>query len=275
MAQLTKENFYKKWVPLLADNEFQNINGDRFDKFLQDLRDTFGSADPDVANVPFYDAAEGYVRGYVVRYALSGQGQAFYFALKAGMLPAPTGLATDTNWQLVAGPTAATALSQAVTLAQAKGLLRTKTIIPGRLYAINFGADAQGKTRTVYLPGLSTSQFDIEGRLSVNNTLSRVLVDVAAGTLSPVASGGGGGGVAYDGLPGGPIELPIDGPQDIQIPAGLQLIAVWWQALQPEGDYIKVALLAACYSLSGTTLTLNDHIEGLLAGDTIDLSYSL
>lgn len=83
------------------------------------------------------------------------------------------------------------------------------------------------------------------------------------------------GGAPYDGLPSGPIALPTDGPQEVTVPAGIKLIAVWWNQLQSTGKFRKVALLKACYALSGTTLTLNDHIEGLTAGDTIDLSYSL
>ncbi|MGI4873388.1 MAG: hypothetical protein ACRYFX_19695 [Janthinobacterium lividum] len=40
MAKLSEDDFYAKWVPLLADNEFQNIDGPRFAALLGDLRDS-------------------------------------------------------------------------------------------------------------------------------------------------------------------------------------------------------------------------------------------
>lgn len=43
MAQLSNEDFYQKWVPLLADNEFQAIDGARLEQLVADLRDTFPS----------------------------------------------------------------------------------------------------------------------------------------------------------------------------------------------------------------------------------------
>jgi hypothetical protein len=43
MAELTNEEFYDKWVPLLADNVFQDINGARFQELLADMRDSFAS----------------------------------------------------------------------------------------------------------------------------------------------------------------------------------------------------------------------------------------
>jgi hypothetical protein len=41
MAQLSNEEFYDKWVPLLADNVFQEIDGERLEQLLADMRDTF------------------------------------------------------------------------------------------------------------------------------------------------------------------------------------------------------------------------------------------
>lgn len=41
MAYLAANDFYDKWVPLLSDNDFQNINGSRFEQLLEDLRDSF------------------------------------------------------------------------------------------------------------------------------------------------------------------------------------------------------------------------------------------
>lgn len=43
MAQLSNQAFYDKWVPLLADNVFQDIDGERFEQLLADVRDTFAS----------------------------------------------------------------------------------------------------------------------------------------------------------------------------------------------------------------------------------------
>ncbi len=43
MAKLSNQEFYDKWVPLLADNVFQEIDGARFEQLLADLRDTFAS----------------------------------------------------------------------------------------------------------------------------------------------------------------------------------------------------------------------------------------
>ena len=45
MAYLAANDFYDKWVPLLSDNDFQNINGARFEQFLEDLRDSFAPID--------------------------------------------------------------------------------------------------------------------------------------------------------------------------------------------------------------------------------------
>jgi hypothetical protein len=43
MAKLSNQEFYDKWVPLLADNVFQEIDGARFEQLLADLRDSFAS----------------------------------------------------------------------------------------------------------------------------------------------------------------------------------------------------------------------------------------
>jgi hypothetical protein len=43
MAKLSNQEFYDKWVPLLADNVFQDIDGKRFEQLLADLRDSFAS----------------------------------------------------------------------------------------------------------------------------------------------------------------------------------------------------------------------------------------
>jgi hypothetical protein len=43
MAKLNNKEFYDKWVPLLADNVFQEIDGARFEQLLADLRDSFAS----------------------------------------------------------------------------------------------------------------------------------------------------------------------------------------------------------------------------------------
>lgn len=43
MAELSNQAFYDKWVPLLADNVFQEIDGKRFEQLLADVRDSFAS----------------------------------------------------------------------------------------------------------------------------------------------------------------------------------------------------------------------------------------
>jgi hypothetical protein len=79
-------------------------------------------------------------------------------------------------------------LSKSVTLAQARALLTTAppSVEPGQYYAIAGNWNATAVAGTVYVHGLSTLAYDLQGVLFVGGKYTLVSIDVAAGTAVPV-----------------------------------------------------------------------------------------
>jgi hypothetical protein len=135
-----------------------------------------------VPNVPLYDAGTDYAKDYTVRYPTGTGAEAFYYSLRAGKLPAPSGSSADVNWKMVPGPVAAAALSQQLTLAQAQAI-ESSQVVPGRTYLVDFGPDAAGNAQVVTLLGTAANLFAIRGQLTVAGVRSNVRVNVASGVF--------------------------------------------------------------------------------------------
>ncbi|MGI4762499.1 MAG: hypothetical protein ACRYF0_17440 [Janthinobacterium lividum] len=79
-------------------------------------------------------------------------------------------------------------LSKVLTLTQARALLATAppTVEAGQYYAITGNWNAAGASSTVYVHGLSTLAYDLDGVLLAGGQYTRVSVDVVAGAAAPV-----------------------------------------------------------------------------------------
>ncbi len=184
----TPADFVKKWTLRFADNSFQFIRENTFREFAADIAGTFGVS---VDTVPAYQPGAPYQAGFLVRYAPAPDPEAFYYSLKAGVLAAP-GPGNPTEWQVVPGPVAATALSQEITLVQAQGI-EGRLVVAGRTYLVDVGPEpGTGYPRTISLRGISNRSFDTEGTLEVNGLRTPVQhVDVLAGTWQVKGAGSG------------------------------------------------------------------------------------
>jgi hypothetical protein len=167
-----------------------------------------------VPNVPLYDAGTDYTKGYTVRYPTGTGTDAFYYSLRAGKLPAPSGSSVDVNWKMVPGPVASTALSQQLTLLQAQAIEGT-AVVAGRSYLIDFGPNANGNAQVVTLLGTAANLFAIRGQLTVAGVRSNVRVNVASGVF---------GEEAFDLLKTANIWLEVqDFTKGIKLPAGAKV----------------------------------------------------
>ena len=164
MAQLTPDQFSEKWIPLLANNVFQDIDGPRLEQLVTDIKDSF-AASTLTANVP--DWAEGtyYPLGYVISHSFSGGKTLFLKALAAGYLPAPVAPVGDANWVQALSPAADNALFQIGTVeAMRRAYVNWQT---GRLYVLveRTDPDTGESLPDVYVQALSATQLEPEAWL--------------------------------------------------------------------------------------------------------------
>ena len=186
MPQLLPYDFSAKWIPLLADNVFQNIDGPLLARFVVDIRDSF-AASTAVANVPDWVANTYYAKDFVILY--SGY-QDFFKAKQAGYLPAPSDRLEDDNWEVALKPVAAEALYQQASLEAMRHA--RNAWVPNRLYIVGSRVDAGtgDALPDVYVRALSSSELEPEGYIIDATALvpapARVRYDLDTDTAGPV-----------------------------------------------------------------------------------------
>ncbi len=143
MAHLTPAQFSDKWIPLLANNVFQLIDGTRLGQFITDITDSFADAAALRApTVPDYDAAEVYAVGNLV---LAGLPKRFYRAKVPGLLPAPTPGQETTEWLPVDEPLSPLLPYRELPVGQAQQLGSSGKLEPGTLYRLTGRQAASGQ----------------------------------------------------------------------------------------------------------------------------------
>ncbi|MGI4760573.1 MAG: hypothetical protein ACRYF0_07705 [Janthinobacterium lividum] len=162
MPQLLPEDFADKWIPLLADNVFMNIDGPLLERLIVDIKDSF-AASLATANVPDWLKDTYYPLGYVILHSFAG-GKAFFMKAKlAGYLPVPTKAEGDDNWEPALSPAADNALYQVGTVA---ALRREQgNWVPSRLYVLMGRVDATSgdELPDVYVRAVTTEQLEPTG----------------------------------------------------------------------------------------------------------------
>lgn len=255
--QLTHDTFVSKWTQRFPNNDSFLIKAADLREFAADVADTFGVS---LANVPYYVAGQTFPAGYLVRYVVAGQAESFFYALKAGKLPAPVA-GTDPNWKVVPGPVAATALSQAVTLREAQGLLPT-SVVAGRLYRIAWGNNAAGKPQTVSVVGLSAAAFAAFGVLEVNGVQSQVQVNVAAGSFTPLATSPAAASAQL-----AAVALPRPSATQVRITRNAALAALPFAAAGQAG------LALVLYPIAGASPTTGSGASNYVDSDYVSDDY--
>jgi hypothetical protein len=189
MAQLTPIQFSTKWIPLLADNVFQLINGPRLALLITDIKDSFASASTSAAPVVLPWATGTYYALGAIALFDFGSGSQPYKARQAGYLPAPTDPVQDANWQLTLWPAADNALYQTGTVAALR--LEQGAWVPNRLYILTNRVDANGGATlpSVYIGARTPSALYPTGYVGDSTPLAtEVSYDLATDTTEPVRS---------------------------------------------------------------------------------------
>jgi hypothetical protein len=190
MTELARPDLHAAIEQRYPDNSTERITPELLRDGLHELVDSVlvkASDGGAVPNVPLYQAGTDYAKDYTVRYPTGTGVEAFYYSLRAGKLPAPSGSSTDVNWKVVPGPVSTAALSQQMTLLEAQGIEGSQ-VVPGRTYLIDFGPDANGYAQVVTLVGTAANLFAIRGQLTVNGVRSNVRVNVASGVFGQEVS---------------------------------------------------------------------------------------
>lgn len=188
MAQLTPTQFSTKWIPLLANNVFQLIDGPRLALLITDIKDSFASASTSTAPAVLpWAKGTYYALGSIALFDF-GSGSQPYKALQAGYLPAPTDPVKDANWQLTLFPVADNALYQTGTVEALRQELGAW--VPNRLYILTNRVDAMGGALpSVYVRARTPSAlyptgYAGEGALAA----TEVAYDLATDTTEPVVA---------------------------------------------------------------------------------------
>jgi hypothetical protein len=192
MTELARPDLHAAIEQRYPDNTTERITPELLRDGLHEIVDSVTVKASDggaVPNVPLYKAGTDYAKDYTVRYPTGTGVEAFYYSLRAGKLPAPSGSSADVNWKVVAGPVSTTALSQQLTLLQAQGI-EGSLVVEGRTYSIDCGPNAQGQAQVVTVRGVNKNLFDVEGTLEVAGHLTPIQAfDVVAGTWQLKSSG--------------------------------------------------------------------------------------
>lgn len=163
MAHLTPDQFSAKWIPLLANNVFQDIDGVRLALLITDLKDSF-AASTATANVPDWLKGTYYPLDYVILHPFATGPALFMKALAAGYLPVPSDPAGDASWAPALSPAADNALYQVGTVPALRATQGDWA--PGRLYVLVNRLDAQGDPLPdVCVRALSAQQLAPSGYL--------------------------------------------------------------------------------------------------------------
>lgn len=159
MAHLTPDQFSAKWIPLLANNVFQDIDGVRLGLLITDIKDSFGAASTAV-NVPDWVKGTYYPLGYLILHSFGGPA-IFLQATQAGYLPAPTDPLGDASWTPALGPVVA-GTYQVGTVVALQGL--QGDWVPGRLYILRNRVDGNNVALPdVYVRALSAHTLEPQG----------------------------------------------------------------------------------------------------------------
>jgi hypothetical protein len=203
MTELARPDLHAAIEQRYPDNTTERITPELLRDGLHEIVDSVVVKASDggaVPNVPLYKVGTDYAKDYTVRYPTGTGVEAFYYSLRAGKLPAPSGSSTDVNWKVVPGPVSTAALSQQLTLLEAQGIEGTQ-VVAGRLYLITWLPNAQGAGQTVAVRGVSGGQFDVEGTLVVNGQLTPIeSIDVTNETFTRKSGVGSGPSAALLGI---------------------------------------------------------------------------
>ncbi len=104
MTQLTRQDLHAQVELRFPDNTTSKITPAIVRAFLHEYIESAylpASDDQTTLNVPPYAAGQFYGQGYLVRYRMPASAEAFFYSLKVGVLPAPTGRVSDPNWRLM------------------------------------------------------------------------------------------------------------------------------------------------------------------------------
>jgi len=164
MPQLLREDFADKWIPLLADNVFMNIDGPLLERLIVDIKDSF-AASTLTANVPDWVKDTYYPQGFVILHRFVPGPDIFLKANQEGYLDEPTVAVGDANWSPALSPAPDNALYQVGTVeALRRARVNWQT---GRLYVLIGRVDpATGEALPdVYVRALSATQLEPEAWL--------------------------------------------------------------------------------------------------------------
>ncbi len=199
MAQLTPAQFSTKWIPLLANNVFQEIDGPRLGELITDIKDSFADAAAlRVPTAPDYDPDTVYAQGNLVLY---GQPKRWFEARVAGLLPAPVPGQETTEWQPIAPPLSPLLPYREMSVGQAQDYASEGSLQPGTLYRLSGRVDDNGSALDDVLAVAMSRHYLAGADAYVAGTdaqtreeyLHPVSYDLATDATSARTGGGGGG----------------------------------------------------------------------------------
>jgi hypothetical protein len=188
MAKLSPSDFADKWIPLLADNVFMDIDGPRLERLITDITDSFAPSST-TANVPDWVDGTYYSQGFVILHSFLGSTAIFLKAKQAGYLEEPTDPEGDDNWEPVLSPAPDNALYQVGTVSALR--LARGSWVPNRLYWLIGRQDGLGQPLDdVFVRAVAPGQLEPEGFTLDNSSLAAAPVavryELASDTTAPV-----------------------------------------------------------------------------------------